>query len=127
MDSLEVDINFIEQATYRIKLDVMGLQAHAEAARTRLLQVEQDRDKDKDETRMLKTHLKYAETRATFTGVDKDKIERELYSMRAWLFGIQQEMLRREALEARPTESIDVQAVYRDARPQESQRACDSH
>ncbi|GJW63470.1 putative reverse transcriptase domain-containing protein [Tanacetum coccineum] len=70
---------------------------------------------------MLKTHWESAKISATFTGIDKDMIEGELYNMRAWMFAIQQEMFRREAVEARPIESIDVLAVYEDARLSDSQ------
>ncbi|GJT68458.1 hypothetical protein Tco_1019938 [Tanacetum coccineum] len=69
---------------------------------------------------MLKTRLESAEISVTLVGIDMDKIEWELYSMRVWMFRILSEMFRKDAVEARPTESIDVLALYGDARPPES-------
>ncbi|GJR24033.1 hypothetical protein Tco_0972560 [Tanacetum coccineum] len=124
-DSFDIDISFIEQAIDRAESDVTGLQARIETAEARLLQVEQDGDRDRDEIKMLKTHLESDEISATLTGIDRDMIEMELYSMLVWMSRIQSEMFRREAAEARSTESIDVLVVYGDARLPESQRPPD--
>ncbi|GKB82788.1 hypothetical protein Tco_0949683, partial [Tanacetum coccineum] len=76
--------------------------------------------------RLLKDSLELTKNSAQHAkGLTKkrpvDRIERELYSMRAWMFGIHQEMFRREVVKAHPTKSIDVLEVYGDARPLELQ------
>ncbi|GJT16882.1 retrovirus-related pol polyprotein from transposon TNT 1-94 [Tanacetum coccineum] len=75
----------------------------------------------KEEIERLKTRVESAEVRATLATMDKDWIERELYMIRDMLTGLQLEITKRGVEEARPTESIDVLAVYGDARPSKPQ------
>ncbi|GJY79947.1 hypothetical protein Tco_0492698 [Tanacetum coccineum] len=85
-------------------------------ARTRLIEYE-----------ALQAHAETAEASATLAAMDRDKIEMDLYIMRVWISMIQLEMFGREVMEARPTESIDVLAVYGDARPSRSQGPPDDY
>nr|GEU49477.1 hypothetical protein [Tanacetum cinerariifolium] len=79
-------------ATDRVESDVLALQARVETVEARLLQAEQDRIRDREEVQRLKTRVELAKISATLG-----------------------------AVEARPTDSIDVLAVYGDARPSELQ------
>ncbi|GJS14887.1 hypothetical protein Tco_0409359 [Tanacetum coccineum] len=126
MDAFDVDIAFVEQATARLKDDVIALQNRAETAKARLLQVEQDRIKDKEEIERLKTRVESTEVNAALAAMDRDRIKMELYMMRDMLTGLQLEITRRGAKEARPTESINILAVYGDARPLEPQGPSDN-
>nr|GFA19871.1 hypothetical protein [Tanacetum cinerariifolium]GFA19881.1 hypothetical protein [Tanacetum cinerariifolium]GFA20302.1 hypothetical protein [Tanacetum cinerariifolium] len=62
---------------------------------------------------------------ATLAAIDKDQIEWELYMIRDMLTGLQLEISKRGAEEARLTESIDVLAVYGDAQPSKPQGLLD--
>ncbi|GJW25891.1 putative reverse transcriptase domain-containing protein, partial [Tanacetum coccineum] len=62
-----------------------------------------DKVSDKEEIQRLKTRVESTEITATLAAMDKDRIERELYSIRVWLFGLQSKMIRRGAVEARPS------------------------
>ncbi|GJV26833.1 putative reverse transcriptase domain-containing protein [Tanacetum coccineum] len=56
----------------------------------------------------------------TLAAMDQDRIERELCSMRVWVFGFMFEVIGRGVVEASPNESIDVLGVYGDAKHSES-------
>ncbi|GKA33220.1 hypothetical protein Tco_0719587 [Tanacetum coccineum] len=91
MDAFDIDIDFVEQATTRVEGD------------------------------RLRARVESAEVTATLAAMDRDRIERELYWIRGWLSRLQSEITRRGVVEAHPTESIDVLAVYGDAWPSELQ------
>nr|GEV08659.1 putative reverse transcriptase domain-containing protein [Tanacetum cinerariifolium] len=117
MDAFDVDITFLNQSTARVEDDVTALQAHAETAVARQLQAEQDRASDREKIKRLRARLDSTKVSATLAAMDRDMIERDLYSIRVCLSGLQSEMIRRGIVEACLTESIDVLAIYRDARP----------
>nr|GEZ41846.1 replication protein A 70 kDa DNA-binding subunit B [Tanacetum cinerariifolium] len=100
MDAFDVDIGFVEHATTRLEDDVLAPQAHVKTAKAKQLQTEQDSVSDKEEFQ---------------------RIEREIFNMHIWVSGLLSEAIGRGAVEARPSESIDVLAVYGDARPARSQ------
>nr|GEU56058.1 hypothetical protein [Tanacetum cinerariifolium] len=103
------------KATIRVEDEVLALQARVGTVKARLSQGEQDRVRDREEIQRLKTQVKSAEITATLAAMDKDRIERELYSMQVCMAKISSEMIRKGVMEACPTESIDVIVVYKDA------------
>nr|GEW34839.1 hypothetical protein [Tanacetum cinerariifolium]GFA12949.1 hypothetical protein [Tanacetum cinerariifolium] len=100
MDAFDVDIGFVKHATTRLEDDVLAPHAHVNTAKAKQLQTEQDRVSDKEEFQ---------------------RIEREIFNMHIWVSGLLSEAIGRGVVEARPSESIDVLAVYGDARPARSQ------
>ncbi|GJV62088.1 hypothetical protein Tco_1468188 [Tanacetum coccineum] len=107
MNAFDVDLGFIEQDATRVSDDVLALQG--------------DWARDRDENKRLKRRLDELEVSNTLAAIEQDRIERKLYSMRAWVFGFMSEVMGRGAVEARPSESIDVLAVYGDAKRLEPQ------
>ncbi|GKC46805.1 hypothetical protein Tco_1064527 [Tanacetum coccineum] len=69
----------------------------------------------------IKRRLDELEVSNTLAAIDPNRIERKLYIMRAWVFGFMSEVMGKGAMEARPSESIDVLAVYGDAKRLEPQ------
>nr|GEU74934.1 hypothetical protein [Tanacetum cinerariifolium]GEY32037.1 hypothetical protein [Tanacetum cinerariifolium] len=73
------------------------------------------------EIQRLRAQVESTEVSATLAAMDKELIKRELYWIRGWFSRLQLEITRRGAIEARPTESINVLAVYEDSQPFSSQ------
>nr|GEW55747.1 hypothetical protein [Tanacetum cinerariifolium] len=105
------DSDIADAATIRVEDEVLALQARVETVKARLSQGKQDRVRDREEIQRLKTRVESAEITATLAAMDKDRIERELYSMQVCMARISSEMIRKGVMEARPTE-IDITILF---------------
>ncbi|GJZ10855.1 hypothetical protein Tco_0545614 [Tanacetum coccineum] len=83
--------------------------------------IEKTQDQDGKQIQELRHRLTSAEIRLEVASVDRYRLEYELYSVRAQMHAMQQELYWRGFEENRPTESIDVLATYGDADPPELQ------
>ncbi|GJS11508.1 hypothetical protein Tco_0368304 [Tanacetum coccineum] len=88
--------------------------------------IEETQDQDGKQIRELRHRLTSAEIRLEVASVDRYRLEYELYSVRAQMHAIQQELYGRGFEENDPTESIDVLATYGDADPPELQEPSDT-
>ncbi|GJR99674.1 hypothetical protein Tco_0316183 [Tanacetum coccineum] len=118
---LRWDIDTLHGSVRTLVRSMETCQTEIATTHTGVDRAKQDRASDKEEIQRLRTQLDTAKVTATLAAMDQDRIERELYSIRVWLSRLQSEMIRRGAIEARPIKSIDVLAVYGDARPSGSQ------
>ncbi|GKC19276.1 hypothetical protein Tco_1021426 [Tanacetum coccineum] len=91
-----------------------------------MLLVKQDRIRDRAEIQRLRAQIESAEVSVTLAAMNRDRIERELYWIRGWLSRLQLEITKRDAIEVRATESIDVLAVYGDSQPSGSKGPLDA-
>ncbi|GJR17230.1 hypothetical protein Tco_0965757 [Tanacetum coccineum] len=107
MDAFNVDLGFIKRDVTRVSDDVLALQ--------------EDRARDREENMRLKRRMDELKVSNTLAAMDRDKIKKEFFSMRVWVSGFMYEVMGRGIVEARPSKSIDVLAVYGDAKHSESQ------
>ncbi|GJZ32927.1 hypothetical protein Tco_0578363 [Tanacetum coccineum] len=103
MDAFDVDLGFVKRDATRTTDDVLALQ--------------EGRAKDQEKIRKLERRVDALEVSNTLEVMDRDKMEREFFSMCVWL----SEVKGWGAMEACPSESIDVLAVYGDAQRFEPQ------
>ncbi|GKC90859.1 putative reverse transcriptase domain-containing protein [Tanacetum coccineum] len=103
MDAFDVDLGFIDQDATRTRDDVLALQ--------------EGRARDQEKIRKFERRVDALEVSNTLVAIDRDRMEREFFSMRVWL----SKVIGWGAVEARPRESIDVLAVYGDAQRSEIQ------
>ncbi|GJY01604.1 hypothetical protein Tco_0359756, partial [Tanacetum coccineum] len=101
MDAFDVDLGFIERDPTMTSDDVLALQ--------------EGRARDQEKMRKLERRVDTLEVGNTLTIMDRDTIEREFFSMRVWL----SEFMGWGTMEVRPSESIDVLAVYGDVKHSE--------
>ncbi|GJZ44265.1 putative reverse transcriptase domain-containing protein [Tanacetum coccineum] len=107
MDAFNVDLGFIKCDVTRVSDDVLALQ--------------EDRARDREENMRLKRRMDELKVSNTLAAMDRDKIKKEFFSMRVWVSGFMYEVMGRGIVEARPSKSIDVLAVYGDVKHSESQ------
>ncbi|GKC45046.1 reverse transcriptase domain-containing protein [Tanacetum coccineum] len=88
--------------------------------------IEKTQDQDGKQIWELRHRLTSIEIRLEVASVDRYRLECELYSVRAQIHAIQQELYWRGFEENRLTESIDVLATYGDADPPELQEPSDT-
>ncbi|GKB22426.1 hypothetical protein Tco_0861827 [Tanacetum coccineum] len=105
-------------------------EAHKEAIRARRPmdrdRIEKTQDQDGKQIRELRHRLSSAEIRLEVASFDRYRLECELYSVRAQMHAIQQELYWTGFEENHPTESIDVLATYGYADPLELQEPSDT-
>ncbi|GKD31016.1 hypothetical protein Tco_1241794 [Tanacetum coccineum] len=89
-------------------------------------QIEKTQDQDGKQIQELRHRLTLAEIRLEVASVDGYRLECDLYSVRAQMHAIQQELYWRGFEENRPTKSIDVLATYGDVDPLELQEPSDT-
>ncbi|GKC26774.1 hypothetical protein Tco_1034068 [Tanacetum coccineum] len=80
-------------------------------------QIEKTQDQDGKQIRELRHRLTLAKIRLEVASVDRYRLECELYSVRAQMHAMYQELYWRGFKENRLTESIDMLATYGDADP----------
>ncbi|GKB73160.1 hypothetical protein Tco_0934572 [Tanacetum coccineum] len=96
--------------------DIPELMNGSTATGDRLTMLKKDQDSEVEEPKI----------RLEVASVDRYRLEYELYSERAQMHAIQQELYWRGFEENRPTKSIDVLATYGDADPPELQEPADT-
>ncbi|GJW45623.1 hypothetical protein Tco_0077269 [Tanacetum coccineum] len=92
MDAFNIDLGFIKRDATRTSDHVLALE---------------------EENRRLRRRVDSLEVSNTLAGMSQDRIEREFSSLCVWVI----EMLRGGAVEARPSENIDVLVVYGESQP----------
>ncbi|GJZ01455.1 hypothetical protein Tco_0519416 [Tanacetum coccineum] len=112
------------------EIKMLKNQVHSANSSATLAVMDRDRikktqDQDGKQIRELRHRLTSAEIRLEVASVDRYRLECKLYSVRAQMHAIQQELYWRGFKENRPTESIDVLATYGDADPPELQEPSD--
>ncbi|GKC81105.1 hypothetical protein Tco_1136822 [Tanacetum coccineum] len=101
METYDYDLGFIERDTTRTSNKVLVLE---------------------DEGHMMKRRLDSLEASHTLIAMDRERLERYIYNMRVWMA----ERMGWGAMEARPSDSIDVLAFYGTAQPPEPRRPPDA-
>ncbi|GJV71181.1 hypothetical protein Tco_1491176, partial [Tanacetum coccineum] len=113
-------------STYeRLKNQVQSSNIYATLVAMDKDRIEKTQDQDGKQIQELRHRLTSVEIRLEVASVDRYRLECELYSVRAQMHAMQQELYWRVFKENRPTESIDVLATYGDADPPELQEPSD--
>ncbi|GJW63644.1 hypothetical protein Tco_0115528 [Tanacetum coccineum] len=123
---LEQDQVKNQEEIQRLKNRVQSANISATLAAMDMDRIEKTQDQDGKQIRELRHRLTSAEIRLEVASVDRYKLECELYSVRAQIHSIQQELYWRGFEENCPTESIDVLATYGDADLPELQEPSDT-
>ncbi|GKA11814.1 hypothetical protein Tco_0691360 [Tanacetum coccineum] len=110
----------------RLKNQVQSANISATLAAMDRDQIEKTQDQDGKQIWELRHFLTLAEIRLEVASVDRYRLECELYSVRAQMHVMQQELYWRGFKENHPTESIDVLATYGDADPPKLQEPSDT-
>ncbi|GJX21693.1 hypothetical protein Tco_0226138 [Tanacetum coccineum] len=118
---LEQDQVKNQEEIHRLKNQVQSANISTTLAAIDRDRIEKTQDQDGKQIRELSHRMTSAEIRLEVASVDWYRLECELYSVRAQLQAIQQDLYLRGFEENHPTESIDVLATCGDADPPELQ------
>ncbi|GKA26470.1 hypothetical protein Tco_0712579 [Tanacetum coccineum] len=105
MDTFDFDLGVEERYSSRVEHIVTTLEDRVQNL---------EGDENRVDNKRLKWELE--EIR-----LSKDRVERDLYKLRLWAYGFYEGMLRVGAIGERPSEAIDVLAVFGESQPLESQ------
>ncbi|GKC48652.1 hypothetical protein Tco_1071397 [Tanacetum coccineum] len=110
---------FIWEMNFVVERDIPKLMNSANISATLAAmdkdRIEKTQDQDGKQIRELRHRLTSAKIRLEVASVDRYRLECELYSVRAQMHAMQQELYWRGFKENRLTESIDMLATYGDA------------
>ncbi|GKB61745.1 hypothetical protein Tco_0917931 [Tanacetum coccineum] len=112
---------FIWEMNFVVERDIPKLMNSANISATLAAmdkdRIEKTQDQDGKQIRELRHRLTLAKIRLEVASVDRYRLECELYSVRAQMHAMYQELYWRGFKENRLTESIDMLATYGDADP----------